>query len=140
MAQMTIGKLATYANVGIETIRYYEREGYLPEPERLASGYRVYSDDTAKRLLFIKEGQALGFSLSELKELLALTDDPDADCSQVNKKAQSKLHEIKEKIDRLKLMATSLERLATYCPADDRPLSECSIINHLYGTEASHDQ
>ena len=140
MAQMTIGKLAHSTGVGTETIRYYERSGFLPKPERLASGYRVYTNDTANRIKFIKEAQSLGFTLSEISELLALTDDPSADCAQVNQKAQVKLVEINKKIDQLLLVRASLERLSKYCPADEQPLSECSIINHLYGgTEVKND-
>jgi len=134
---MTIGKLAKSAGVGVETIRYYERSGFLPPPERLASGYRVYTSDAVNKVRFIKEAQALGFTLKEITELLGLTDDPDADCASVNKKAQSKLVEIDDKIHRLKAMRTSLDRLAKYCPADEQPLSECSIINHLYNVEES---
>jgi len=133
MKHMTIGTLASHTNVGIETIRYYERRGFLPEPKRLPSGYRVYNKETINRILFIREAQSLGFSLSEINELLALTDDPDADCAQVNKRARDKLQEIDTKIHRLKLMQESLANLAKYCPADEKPLSECSIINHLYG-------
>jgi Hg(II)-responsive transcriptional regulator len=137
MATMTIGKLAKSAGVGVETIRYYERGGFLPPPERLASGYRVYTVDAVNRVRFIKEAQALGFTLNEIAELFGLTDDPHADCASVNKRAQAKLLEIDDKISRLTAMRKSLKRLAKYCPADEQPLSECSIINHLYGMEES---
>ena len=130
---MTIGKLAAATGVGAETIRYYERSGFLPAPERLRSGYRVYSADAAKRLRFIKEAQALGFTLQEVSELFGLTDDPDADCASVNARAQAKLGEINAKIAQLTLMRESLEKIARYCPADQHPIAECSIINHLYG-------
>jgi len=135
MAAMTIGKLAQASGVGVETIRYYERSGFLPKPDRLASGYRVYSKVSVNKVRFIKEAQALGFTLKEITDLLGLTDDPDADCATVNKKARAKLVEIEDKIRRLKAMRTSLSKLAKYCPADEQPLSECSIINHLYGVE-----
>lgn len=135
MGAMTIGKLALAAGVGVETIRYYERSGFLPKPERLASGYRVYSTASVNKVRFIKEAQALGFTLKEITDLLGLTDDPDADCATVNKKARAKLTEIDDKIRRLKAMRTSLNKLAKYCPADEQPLSECSIINHLYGVD-----
>ncbi len=139
MATMTIGKLAKSTNVGVETIRYYERSGFLPPPERLSSGYRVYTMDAVNRVRFIKEAQALGFTLNEITELFGLTDDPDADCASVNKRAQAKLSEIEDKIRRLKSMQKSLKRLAEYCPADEQPLSECSIINHLYGSDGTLD-
>lgn len=133
MSNMTIGKLAKTTGVGSETIRYYERSGFLPEPERLPSGYRVYDTEAVNRVKFIREAQSLGFTLVEITELLALTDDPGADCAQVNKRALGKLTEINKKIEQLTAMKKSLERLAKYCPADEQPLSECSIINHLYG-------
>ena len=139
MKHFTIGKLAAHTGVGVETIRYYERSGFLPAPDRLSSGYRVYGEDTVNKVRFIREAQTLGFSLSEISELLALTDNPEADCAQVNDRAQTKLQEIEEKIQRLQLMQASLERLAKYCPADEQPLSECSIIGHLYGEEITHD-
>jgi len=135
MAAMTIGKLAKSSGVGIETIRYYERSGFLPLPERLPSGYRVYGHEAVNRVRFIKEAQALGFTLSEITELFGLTDDPEADCATVNKRAQIKLTEIDNKIRNLKSMRKSLERLAKFCPADKQPLSECSIINHLSGVD-----
>ncbi len=140
MKAITIGKLAARTGVSVETVRYYERSGFLPAPDRLPSGYRVYGTDTINRVKFIREAQSLGFSLSEINELLSLTDDPTADCAQVNERAQIKLSEIDDKIKRLKKMQTSLKRLAEYCPADEQPLSECSIINHLYGTEADNDK
>lgn len=133
MTGFTIGKLAKYADVPVETIRYYERNGFLPEAERLPSGYRVYGTDAVNRVRFIKEAKELGFTLREISELFDLTDNPDADCATVNKKARAKLGEIKAKIAKLKKMCASLEKLAKYCPADEQPLSECSIVNHLYG-------
>lgn len=139
MQYLTIGKLAAQTGVGTEAIRYYERKGFLPEPDRLPSGYRVYGRETISRVRFIREAQSLGFSLSEISDLFSLTDDPAADCAQVNERAQIKLQEINDKIRRLRLMKVSLERLAEYCPADEQPLSECSIINYFYGKGVDHD-
>lgn len=136
---MTIGKLAKATGISAETIRYYERSGFLPEPERLVSGYRVYAKDTVRRVHFIQEAQALGFKLTEIADLMALTDNPDADCATVNAYAKDKIIEIEAKITRLKQMRDSLSRLATYCPADKQPLSACSIINHLYGEDTVDD-
>jgi len=133
MTGFTIGKLAKYSDVPVETIRYYERNGFLPEADRLPSGYRVYGSDAVNRVRFIKEAKELGFTLREVSELFGITDNPDADCATINKKAQAKLVEIKSKISRLKKVRASLEKLATYCPADEQPLTECSIMNHLYG-------
>lgn len=135
MKPMTIGKLAKAAGTSTETIRYYERSGFLPAADRLASGYRVYGSDSIQRLHFIKEAQALGFTLSEIKDLIDLTADESADCAQVNAKATEKLVEIDKKIKALRKMQSGLKVLAERCPADEQPLSECSIINHLSGVE-----
>ena len=131
--QLTIGKLADATGVGIETIRYYERRGILPEPDRLASGYRIYGRESLLKLKFIKNAQMLGFTLQEAKELLSLRDDPDADCASVNETAQAKIKQINQKIKLLRKIKQNLTMLAKHCPADTQPLSACSIVNHLYG-------
>lgn len=132
---MTIGKLAKAAGVSAETIRFYEHSGFLPKPDRLASGYRVYGNDSVRRLKFIAEAKALGFTLSEAMELIDLTADENADCAQVNEKAVIKLREINRKIATLSKMQDALKVLSKRCPADEQSLSECSIINHLYNVE-----
>lgn len=131
MTHLTIGKLAKAIGTGVETIRYYERLSLLPLPDRTPSGYRVYEPCAIDRLRFIKQAQELGFTLAEVKDLIRLTEDDEADCAQVNAKAREKLVEIEEKIAALTTMRESLKVLADYCPADEKPLSECSIINHL---------
>lgn len=135
MKPMTIGKLAKAAGVSADTIRFYEDSGFLPKPDRLASGYRVYGSDSVRRLKFIAEAKALGFTLSEIMELIDLTSDEDADCAQVNEKATIKLGEINRKIAALKKMQSALKVLSERCPADKQPLSECSIINHFHKTD-----
>ena len=136
MKPMTIGRLAKATSVSAETIRYYERSGFLPPPERMASGYRVYSGDSIRRIRFIKQAQALGFTLSEVVDLLDLTADESSDCASVNEKAKKKLVEIDKKIGALEKMRDGLKILAKRCPADEQPLSECTIINHLFEVEA----
>lgn len=136
MKPMTIGRLAKASSVSAETIRYYERSGFLPPPERMASGYRVYNGDSIRRIRFIKQAQALGFTLSEVVDLLDLTADESADCASVNEKAKKKLVEIDKKIETLEKMRDGLKVLAKRCPADEQPLSECNIINHLFEVEA----
>lgn len=135
MKPMTIGKLASATGISAETIRYYERGGFLPPADRLQSGYRVYGSDSIQRIRFIKEAQALGFTLTEVSELIGITTDEEADCAQVNEKAKHKLQEIDKKIKALKKMQAGLKVLSKRCPADEQPLSQCSIINHLYGIE-----
>lgn len=76
MGNLKIGEVAKKANVGIETIRFYEREGLIPCPVRLQSGYRQYSEDAVRRILFIKNAKELGFSLKEIAGLFSLRVSP----------------------------------------------------------------
>ena len=82
-AALTIGRLANASGVGVETIRFYEREGLLPEPPRKRSGYRQYPADAVARVLFIRRAKELGFTLKEITELLKLRVDPDTSCADV---------------------------------------------------------
>ena len=127
MTHLKIGELAEQGRVNLQTIRYYEREGLLPKPPRLASGYRVFSSDAVRRVRFIKRAQELGFSLKEIKELLSIRIDPERDCSGVQKLARAKVTDIEQKIRTLQAMRKVLGKLATACPGRG-PLSECPIL------------
>src|SRR5712692_3555565 len=113
MEHLRTGQLAEQGEVNLQTIRYYEREGLLPKPPRLASGYRVFSSDAVRRVRFIKRAQELGFSLKEIKELLSMRIDPESDCSGIQKLARAKLADIEQKIQTLQAMRKVLGRLAT---------------------------
>ncbi len=126
-ATIKIGKLAEQSRVNLQTIRYYEREGLLPKPSRLPSGYRVFSRDAVRRVRFIKRAQELGFSLKEIKELLSIRVDPRSDCSAVQRLAKAKLADIDQKIRTLQAMKTVLTKLATACPGRG-PSTECPIL------------
>src|SRR5437667_2478865 len=89
MEALTRGALAQQGRVNAETIRYYERRGLLPKPPRTPSGYRVFSSDAVRRVRFIKRAQGLGFSLKEIKALLALRVDPCSSCGDVRKRAEA---------------------------------------------------
>jgi MerR family mercuric resistance operon transcriptional regulator len=130
MDSLTIGKLAERAGVNIETIRYYERRGLMPRPERRASGYRQYSPDSAKRIRFIKHAQELGFSLKEIDELLSLKLDANTPCSQIKKHAEDKISDIEIKIKTLQSMKKALTRLTKACLSNG-PVSECPILEAL---------
>lgn len=121
--------------MNVETIRYYERRGLLPAPPRLYSGYRQYSPGDARRVLFIKRAQRLGFTLREVSELLHLRVDPYTTCADVRRRAETKIAEIGEKIRELEAMRQALAKLATAC-AGFGPSSECPILDAL---EASGD-
>jgi len=109
MAPMTIGKVAKQAGVGVETVRFYEREGLLEEPPRRPSGYRQYPQDTVERLQFIKRAKELGFSLKEVKELLALRITPGTTCGQIKKRAEAKVNDIEDRIRSLQRMKRALK-------------------------------
>src|SRR5947199_10849301 len=93
-----IGKLAEAAGVNVQTVRYYEGLGLLPEPIRTASGYRTYGESALKRLRFIKQAQALGFSLEEIKAVLEISNEGKRPCSRVRKLAKAKLAEVDQKL------------------------------------------
>ena len=133
MKKLTVGKLAKARGIGVETVRYYEKRGLLPEPERLPSNYRVYSKDTINRVRFIKRAQELGFTLEEISELLALSEDEGADCGDICDKAEEKVKDIELRIKDLMAMKQAIRELRTYCPGKGKPLSECSILKHFYG-------
>jgi MerR family mercuric resistance operon transcriptional regulator len=130
MEMITIGKLAKRVDLNIETIRYYERRGLIPKPRRRESGYREYSDETTKRILFIKHAKDLGFSLKEINELLSLKLDPGTSCSDVRKKAEIKIEDIEGKIKTLRKMKKALLKLTKSCSGSG-PVSECPILEAL---------
>lgn len=127
---LTIGQVARQAGIGVETVRYYEREGLLPPPPRSASGYRHYPHDSVRRLAFIRHAKALGFTLADIRELLALRAEPGASSLPVRQKAEAKLIEIREKIAALEKMQVALEQLVEQCPGHV-PTSECPILDAL---------
>src|SRR5690348_10400105 len=127
---LTIGQVATAADVNIQTIRYYERRGLFPTPRRTPSGYRQYADDAVARLRFIKHAQALGFSLREIQELLGLRVRHGAACDAVERKTRHKIEVVHQKIRDLQRMQHTLERLAAACMAR-RPTDDCPILEVL---------
>jgi DNA-binding transcriptional MerR regulator len=99
---LKIGQLAQRAAVNLQTIRYYEREGLLPEPPRLSSGYRLYTDSMVRRVRFIKRAQEIGFSLAEIRELLSLRADGRRERNEVRAIARAKIADIEDKMRTLK--------------------------------------
>jgi MerR family mercuric resistance operon transcriptional regulator len=130
MYAMTIGQVAKHAGVGVETVRFYERSGLLEAPVRRASGYRQYSQDVIRRIQFIKRAKDLGFSLKEIKELLALRVDPETTCSEVKARAEAKITDIDTKLRDLQRMQTALVQLAAACSGQG-PTSRCPILDAL---------
>lgn len=127
---MKIGNVARQAGIGIETIRYYERQGLLDEPVRRPSGYRQYDESIIARLRFIRRAKGLGFTLSEIRELLSLWFERDASCCEVRRRALSKITEIEERIVALQGMKRSLKKLITKCERRGS-LSACPLLEGL---------
>jgi DNA-binding transcriptional MerR regulator len=128
MESMGIGALAKRAGVGIDTVRYYERAGLLAPKARLASGYRRYSGLELARLRFIRRAQALGFTLKEIRELLALS--ARKDVGRVKRTAQAKLVNVEQRIAELQRMRTGLATLIAACPGHGRA-ADCPILQAL---------
>jgi MerR family mercuric resistance operon transcriptional regulator len=130
MGSLSIGQLSKKANVNIETIRYYERRALIPKPYRKESGYREYSEETVKRIQFIKHAKELGFSLKEINELLSLKLDPKTPCSKVKNRAEVKISDIEEKVKTLQRMKKALVKLTRACSGKG-PVIECPILEAL---------
>src|SRR3954454_756861 len=131
---MTIGQVARQAGVGVETLRFYERQGLLEDPGRRASGYRQYDPAVVGRLRFIQRAKALGFTLREVKDLLRLHQDADATRADVKRRALEKVADIEAKIEDLQRMRAALGELAGACDGDG-PLHGCPIIEALAGPQ-----
>jgi len=125
---MKIGKVAKLSDVGVETIRYYEREGLLAEPQRRPSGYRQYDESVVARLQFIRRTKELGFTLAEIKDFLSLWFDANTRCEHIRQRAEKKITDIEEKIRTLQKMKRSLKKVIGECESknsvDDCPLME----------------
>jgi MerR family mercuric resistance operon transcriptional regulator len=130
MTTLSIGRLAKETGLSVETIRFYERQRLIDSPPRKESGYRQYNSEDVRRLRFIQEAKALGFSLKEIGELLSLRLDSDATCREARAKAQERLLDIEEKMRRLKRMQGALRKLVQQCPGQG-PVSECPILEAL---------
>jgi MerR family mercuric resistance operon transcriptional regulator len=130
MKPLTIGQVARQAGVGVETVRFYERQGLLEEPSRRESGYRQYPEEVVAQLRFIKRAKELGFALKEIKELLALRVDPAITCAEVKRQTEAKIADIEGKITSLLRMKKALVRLTAVCRGQG-PTSECPILDAL---------
>ncbi len=131
MDNLTTGQLAKQANVNLETIRYYERRGLLPEPPRNESGHRRYPLDALRRTEFIKRTQSLGFSLNEISDLLSLTVGTGKTCADVKTRVEAKIKDVQEKIVDLKEIEQALMRLVDKCSGKG-PVGQCPILEELY--------
>jgi MerR family copper efflux transcriptional regulator len=127
---LTIGRLARLAGVGVPTVRFYERKGLLIQPRRPAVGYRQYPREAIERLRFIQSAKRLGFSLREIRELLALRAKRGEPCLVVRERATAKLRDVDERLRELGEFRAALDRLISTCTAP-RSISDCTILAAL---------
>jgi len=130
MEILSIGQVARRAGVGVETVRFYEREGLLEEPPRRASGYRQYSEEVVARLRFIKRAQQLGFSLKEISELLLLRVDAQTSCEEVKGRTEAKIAEVERKMVELQRMRQALLQVHSLCTGQG-PTGRCPMLDAL---------
>jgi MerR family mercuric resistance operon transcriptional regulator len=130
METLSIGQVARRAGVGIDTIRFYEREGILERPPRRVSGYRQYSEEVVRRIRFIQRAKLLGFSLKEITELLALRVGGPTSCEQVKEATLTKLDQVERKLVELERMRRALLQVASLCTGEG-PESRCPILDAL---------
>ena len=124
---MKIGDLAQASATGVETIRYYERQGLLPAPARTAGNFRVYDDAHLERLRFIRQCRGLDMSLDEVRELLAVRDAPDADCGAANRVLDEHIGHVSRRIRELRALERQLKALRASC-ALVQPSADCGIL------------
>lgn len=130
MNALRVGELAKQAGVNMQTIRYYEREGLLPKPPRTAGGYRAFPADAVARVCFIKQAQAVGFALDEVRELLELRNHPETACPQVQRRAEAKIGDVSAKLRDLQTIRRQLTRLAKACAGRAKPHT-CPLLEAL---------
>lgn len=134
MQGLSIGELARRAGVGVETLRFYERQELLAEPRRTASGYRDYDPGSVDRVRFIRKAKALGFTLREIRELLALSCDAAATCGDVRCQAEAKVADVEARIRELQRIRRALLDLAADCQGD-APAASCPFLDRLNRVE-----
>lgn len=134
---MRIGELARAVGVDIETVRYYEKTGLLPEPARAANGYRSYGQAHLERLAFIRHCRALDMPLLEIKRLLAFLANPDADCGDINHLIDAQLQRVRVRLNSLQSLENQLQILRAQC-CEAHTARTCGILKEL--VTAAHDE
>lgn len=133
--RLTIGTLAKRAGVGVETVRFYERQGLLERPRRPSTGYRNYPEAAIARIQFVRHAQALGFTLEDIAALLALKLTAGTTCAAVRGKAAAKLADVESRIVQLQSIRGALEKLVAACPGRGN-IESCTILEALEATTA----
>jgi MerR family mercuric resistance operon transcriptional regulator len=130
MLPNTIGAIAKRAGVGVETVRFYERQGLIRQPAARKSGFRQYPDEIVDRIRFIRHAKDLGFTLTEVGQLLSLRAHPRINCETVQRRAKEKIDDVDAKIRALSKIKTQLQKLARAC--DQREATaDCPILEAL---------
>lgn len=127
--RVSIGSVSAATGCNIETIRYYEKEGLLPSPDRSSGGHRLYSSAHISRLSFIRRCRTLGFSMAEIRQLLALVDGAEVSCERVKQIADDHLADVRARMADLKQMEQSLLELSARCSGTATP--ECPMLDIL---------
>jgi len=126
---LTIGSLAQKTGTKVQTIRYYEQIGMMPEPGRTAGGQRRYGDPELDRLAFIRHARQLGFSLEAIRELLDLSDQPDRPCHEADAIARRQLKQVEQRLARLEALRTELKRMVHDCSGGQT--ADCRVLEVL---------
>lgn len=129
---MKIGELADKAGLSVETVRYYEKEGLLPSVARTQGNYRIYTDEHAERLLFIRHCRSLDMTLEEIRILLHFKDKPDESCDRVNALLDAHIGHVCERIRDLEKLEKQLKALRERCH-EAKDAASCGILNALSG-------
>lgn len=128
--RLTRGVVSKLTGCNIETLRYYERAGLMPDPARSEGGHRIYTDDQVRRLMFIRRCRQLGFTVEQIRELLRLVDGGDYTCAEVRVITIDHLDDVGRKIADLRKIQTTLRDMAAECDGGDVP--ECPIVDVLF--------
>ena len=131
---MKIGRLAQRTGCAVETIRYYEKVGLIPEPRRTAGNYRDYGASVAERLGFIRNCRSLDMTLDEIRQLLAFRDRPDASCADVNQLVDEHIDHVTARIEALRELESQLRGIREQC-AQARTVRDCGILSELARAE-----
>ena len=134
-AMLSRGELAKRTDCNIETVRFYERIGVMPEPMRTEGGRRQYTQEHVDRLSFIRRSRELGFSLNEVRDLLRFVDEGDLTCADVKAMTMAHLADVQRKIADLKTLERVLKQIASKC--DDDHVPDCPIIEALIARSRS---
>jgi len=135
MRPLTITALAKASSVHLETVRYYERIGLMPEPERAANGYRSYGPPHVQRLSFIRRAREIGFSIREIRELLALAEPGRTSCAEVQALTAAHLDGVRAKIADLRKLESILASALEACQPEAKPA--CPVLEMLSSHEAA---